>query len=384
MVTEEMKESEIVVRLAETEAEKEAIYRLRYEVYIEEMGGGARHREADPAGRQLRDGLDEHAYHFYVRSGGAVVACARLNLRRDGPLECEEQVEMARFAPAFPDRVSMSSRLVLHAGLRGSHVLRQIVRAMYKFGREQQVQFDFIDCHPRLLPLYSRLGYRIYRPGFKHPKYVYVIPMVLVVDDVDYLQQVNSPFLSLARRHPPSAGGRALLLSRFPEAERTFVSPQLNAVAFWDLLRTRLLDPSATVERCSLLAGLPAEESRLLMSLGHLVACRAGDLVLSRGDPGREVFVILSGSFEVLGRFSGEEQPKVIKILGPGDVFGEVAFLTEGIRSSSVTAMEDATVLVLNARGLDRLLAAVPSVAAKVFRNLARILATRLRDTVGF
>lgn len=372
------------VHIAETEREKEAIYRLRYEVYVEEMGGGLRHREADVAARQLRDELDERAHHFYVKLGDRIVACARLNLRRDGPLECEEQVEMGRFAPDYPDRVSMCSRLALRPDLRGSHLLRRLVREMYRFGREHDIRFDFLDCHPRLLPLYSRLGYRVYRPGFKHPRYVYVIPMVLVTDDLDYLQQVNSPFLSLARRYPHSTAGRARLLAQFPEAELTFVSPQLDATAFWDLLRRRHLDPGATIDRYEILSGLTEEEKRLVISVGHLVACRGGDAVLSQGDPGREVFIILEGSFEVLGRFPGEERLKVIKILGPGDVFGEVGFLTDGIRATSVTAMEDAVVLVLNAKGLDRLLAAVPSVAAKVFRSLARILAVRLRDTLGF
>jgi CRP-like cAMP-binding protein/predicted GNAT family N-acyltransferase len=370
--------------IAETASEKEAIYRLRYEVYIDEMGGGTRHDEADASTRQLRDELDDTAYHFYAVQDEQVVACARLNMRKDGPLECEPELEMDRFAPAYPAQVSMSSRMVIHPTLRGSHVLMELACAMYRFKRDQEIRFDFIDCHPRLLPLYSRLGYRIYKPGFTHPKYVYVVPMVLVTDDLAYLEQVRSPYIRHAKHRPHSTAGRALLSTQFPESARTFLHPDVDADAFWTLMRTRLLEASATAERSELLAGLTEREAQALLRLGHVIGCRADDVVLSSGDQGRELFVILNGSFVVLAREPQTHSPSVVKILVPGDVFGEVGFLTEGLRGGRVTAMEEAKILVLNARAIDRLTKTTPSVAAKVFRNLARIVAIRLRDTAGF
>lgn len=66
-----------------------------------------------------------------------------------------------------------------------------------------------------------------------------------------------------------------------------------------------------------------------------------------------------------------------------GSVFGEIRFLTEGIRYASVVALEDSTVLILNAKAMDRLVITAPKVAAKVFRNIARIVVTRLYHTVG-
>src|SRR5918999_989449 len=69
-------ETLVKVRMATTDAEKEEIYRLRYQVYIEEMDGEQRHVEVDVAARQLRDEWDERASHFYIREDGIVVACA--------------------------------------------------------------------------------------------------------------------------------------------------------------------------------------------------------------------------------------------------------------------------------------------------------------------
>lgn len=374
------------IRLAQSDADKEAIYRLRYRVYIEEMGGGARHTEADTTGRQLYDEQDEHAYHFMGFQDGELVACARICLRRERPLECEDLLSLARFAPAYPSHISMTSRLVIDPRLRGTHLLRSLACSMYEYGRTQGMLFDFIDCHPRLLPLYSRLGYRIYKPGFRHPKYVYVVPMVLVGDDLEHLAEVKSPFLSIAKRLPSSHNGRELLIRAFPDSMHKYVSADQNATAFWSLLRERLLDRNATVHVSQVLSGLAPSEVEAVVTAGHIISCKTGDAVLNTGDPGREIFLILEGSFLVHTAPTAQNPTtwRLRKLLVCGDIFGEVAFLTEGIRHGVVSAMEDSTLLVLNSRTLDRLAATAPEVAAKFFQNLARIEATRLRDTVGF
>nr|AEQ20480.1 long chain N-acylphenylalanine synthase-like enzyme [uncultured bacterium CSL142] len=334
------------VKLATTEAEKEAIYRLRYEVYIEEMGGASRHLEANATKRQLRDEMDEIAAHFYVSQKGKIVACLRNNLRRDGPLECEAELELHRFAPAYPDHVSMSSRLLLHPQLRGSRVVMELACAAFEFGIRQGVSFDFIDCHPRLIPLYSRLGYRIYKSGFRHPKYIYVVPMVLVTGGVEYLERVKSPFASLAALFPATTQYRDMLLAQFPDASQGQPTSDLEQSAFWQLARIRLLDPTATIEHVSLFSHLTEEQIKFLTSFGHVVRCKSGDLVLLEGDSGREVFVILEGSFRI--RASEDKGSGwMYEPLTPGDIFGEVAFLPNGLRAATVVAMEDAMLLIL-------------------------------------
>ncbi|MGH7229960.1 MAG: cyclic nucleotide-binding domain-containing protein [Nitrospiraceae bacterium] len=373
------------IKMATTETEKEEIYRLRYQVYIEEMEGQRRHVEADVAARQLRDEWDGRAHHFYIREDGIVVACARVVLRRDGPLECEEEFDLEQFSPAFPDHVCMTSRLALHPRIRGTHFLKQITCAIYQFWCEQGIQFSFIDCHTRLLPLYSRLGFRTYRTGFNHSKYTYVIPMVLVVNDLEHLEQVRSPFAPFGRRFSHSTEGRQLLFSKFPQSMPVQRDSHRQIVDPRDALLASLLDPTRTPERCEMLDGLTLEDVRLLSSLGHIIPCKAGSAVLREGDPGREIFLILEGSFQVRGqlRSPSEGRISISKILAMGSVFGEIRFLTEGIRYASVVAIEDSTVLILNARAMDRLVTVAPKMAAKVFRNIARIVATRLCHAVG-
>jgi N-acyl-L-homoserine lactone synthetase len=371
--------ADVTVVQATTEHEREAIYRLRYQVYIEEMNGAHRHQEADPHNQQLRDAWDDRAQHFYAMQHGTVVACARLIMRRDGPLECEEHFNLERFAPSYPERIGMTSRLALHPQHRGSHLLKQLTCAMYQFVREEELQFNFIDCHTRLLPLYSRLGFRAYRPGFNHAQYTYVVPMVLVVDDLEYLERVKSPFVAIAKGYSSSLAGRRLLLSQFPDAASTLIPPGHKAAHSRQLMLERLIHDGRSAPS-NMLEGLTMEDVTMLASLGHYVSCHAGDAVLRAGDPGRDIFLILDGRFQVTGqiRHTPHDEIQVSKTLTAGDVFGEIRFLTEEIRYASVVAAEHSTLLVLNAKALDRLVTTAPKVAAKVFRNIARIVVSRL------
>ncbi|MEP6600893.1 MAG: cyclic nucleotide-binding domain-containing protein [Nitrospirota bacterium] len=370
------------VTIATTDAEKEEIYRLRYEVYIEETEGERRHTEANVAERRFRDELDDHAVQFYIRQDGKILGCVRLNLRRDGPWECEHRFDLGKLAPTYPTQIAMASRFAVHPGARGSVTMMQLCCAMAEFLVEQEQRFLLVDCHPKFLPLYTRLGFRIYKPGFKHPKYTYVIPMVFVFGDLEYLERVNSPLVPIFQCYPQTTEWRDLLLRNFPAAAHTFMSPIVDVEAFWGLLGANL-GPTADIECPDVLAGLTEGEAKHMVSMGQIVSCHAGDPILCTGEQGREIFLILEGSFQVLGEMSPHDPDEmVVKILVPGDIFGEMAFLTNGHCCSTVVAMENSMLLVLNAKALDRIVTSEPQLAAKVFRNLARVVESAYYETI--
>ncbi len=64
------------------------------------------------------------------------------------------------------------------------------------------------------------------------------------------------------------------------------------------------------------------------------VAYPAGAVVVQEGDEGDDAYIIESGRCEV---FKGEEQ---IRIMGPGEVFGEMAILSPGVRTATVRTLE--------------------------------------------
>ena len=150
--------------------------------------------------------------------------------------------------------------------------------------------------------------------------------------------------------------------------------------------RHKVLDISNSITRYDFFGTLTLEEAKLLLSLGYVVSCRCGDEILTPGDVGRDIYLILNGSFEVQRRQGGAHgtRMKLVKILAAGEIFGETRYLREELRHGSVRAREDSTVLVFNSRSLDRLISTAPKLAAKVFRNMARIVTSRTCDSIKF
>jgi putative ABC transport system ATP-binding protein len=75
-----------------------------------------------------------------------------------------------------------------------------------------------------------------------------------------------------------------------------------------------------------------------------------GDVIIRQGDVGEEFFVIAHGSVSVTAQKSGGPESQ-IATLGPGDVFGEMALLTDEPRNATVSAVEDLETYYLDKKG---------------------------------
>lgn len=61
-----------------------------------------------------------------------------------------------------------------------------------------------------------------------------------------------------------------------------------------------------------------------------------GEVIFSRGDAAADMFIVRSGSVEIVGW--GTEGPISLEVVEPGGVFGEVAIFAPGPRSASAVA----------------------------------------------
>jgi CRP/FNR family cyclic AMP-dependent transcriptional regulator len=97
--------------------------------------------------------------------------------------------------------------------------------------------------------------------------------------------------------------------------------------------------------------------------------------VLTEGEMGDSLFMIQSGKVKV---FIGDEDGReiILKILGPGDFFGEMSMIDKQPRSASVTTIEPASFLVLSHAAFERCVEEAPRIANMVMR----VLATRVRE----
>lgn len=91
----------------------------------------------------------------------------------------------------------------------------------------------------------------------------------------------------------------------------------------------------------------------------------AGATVVSEGDPGDSMGIIVAGEVDVC---KGEN---VVATLKAGDYFGELALIDGEPRTATVVAKEDLTLLTVQSDEFDVLLAD-PYFARAVMRNLAQ------------
>ena len=99
----------------------------------------------------------------------------------------------------------------------------------------------------------------------------------------------------------------------------------------------------------------------------------AGTVIFEEGDAGQEMFGVISGEVELRLR-NGR-----VLILGPDDIFGEMALVDSSPRSATAVAVAETTLAVVDRRRFLFLVGETPSFALQVMSNLAE----RLRAATG-
>ena len=131
--------------------------------------------------------------------------------------------------------------------------------------------------------------------------------------------------------------------------------------------------PVDVLRQVPLFAGLEDRELERLADRFQERSFSEGASVVQEGDTGTSFFVLADGNANV--SVGGE----VKATLGPGDHFGEMAIVDEGVRSASVTAATDVRSYFLTPWEFRPFIEEHPDVAWKLLQSLAR----RLRAAQG-
>jgi CRP/FNR family cyclic AMP-dependent transcriptional regulator len=134
----------------------------------------------------------------------------------------------------------------------------------------------------------------------------------------------------------------------------------------------------AALSRVPLFAELDDGARQELSRCARLMRVRAGQVVIERGDPAQALYAVESGKLKVVAPRPGGRDA-TLHILGPGDVFGEVALFQEKGRTARVTALEEAQLIALDRRDFMQLLSRSGELATRVLTLMAR----RLHDTIA-
>ena len=114
---------------------------------------------------------------------------------------------------------------------------------------------------------------------------------------------------------------------------------------------------AARLETIPLFAGLTLDQRSTVAEACAELTVDAGTTLVREGDFGHGAFAIVSGTADVV------HDDVVLRSLGPGDMFGEIAVLSGGRRTASVVATTDMTLITVMNRDLWRIERDCPEIA---------------------
>jgi len=120
------------------------------------------------------------------------------------------------------------------------------------------------------------------------------------------------------------------------------------------------------------LAGLRAVFKELRVEAGKPVFLRKGE--------GNELFLIRRGRVRIVLPLKGTHRQHHLAVFGPGDFFGEVAFLARTPRTADAIALSDTDLYVIGRDAFDVISRRDPAISAAFFQRLSTVEALRLRD----
>jgi CRP/FNR family transcriptional regulator, cyclic AMP receptor protein len=132
--------------------------------------------------------------------------------------------------------------------------------------------------------------------------------------------------------------------------------------------------------RWKLLAGVPEADVQRLLSIARRRTFSRGEVVFHHHDPADTLHLIVKGRFAVrVGTPLGDTA--ILTLLGPGEMFGELALLGDGDarRSATVAALEPGETRCVHRLDFDRLRAEHPETS----QVLIAILAAQVRRLSG-
>lgn len=182
---------------ARSSRDREAIFALRYAVYVAEMG--RRQEHADHERRLLEESEDANSTLLLARDArGDAIGTGRVHLGPCIPESYETMYQMRQFEPFHPTQTSTTTKLIVDERYRRSPVAFRLAQACYDVGMAAGVRFNFIDCNAHLKPFFLKLGFRQVAPDLVHPDFGHVSPLVLALKDFGYLRSIGSPFAPTA------------------------------------------------------------------------------------------------------------------------------------------------------------------------------------------
>lgn len=129
-----------------------------------------------------------------------------------------------------------------------------------------------------------------------------------------------------------------------------------------------------------LLNEFPSEDIEWILSSGDEQRVITNTRIINEGEFPECIFILLQGLIGIQCASCGES---ILRVLGPGEIIGEISYLEKVPASATVSAVENSLLLALPHQKLNEKLDHDSAFAVNFYKSLALLNSRRLRETVG-
>lgn len=138
------------------------------------------------------------------------------------------------------------------------------------------------------------------------------------------------------------------------------------------------------LKQVNLFKGMSKEEMAELARLTQMKSFRKKEIIFLPGQPGNHVYLLKQGVVKISKVTTGGHE-LTLALLKPGEIFGELEAVDEGVRDTQAEAHSDVLICVLSRQDLTRLMEAKPELGIRLSKLIGfrrRVIENRLENLV--
>jgi len=138
------------------------------------------------------------------------------------------------------------------------------------------------------------------------------------------------------------------------------------------------------LENFNLFSGLDEESMSTLNKISSMRESNKEEPIYFASEPSKSIFFLKSGRVKIT-KYSSDGSEKILAIINPGEIFGEMAYLDEGQRTDYAVAVESSLICVISKEDLSEFVSKNPSLnlkLTKLFGLKLRSFSERVEDLI--
>lgn len=133
------------------------------------------------------------------------------------------------------------------------------------------------------------------------------------------------------------------------------------------------------LKKCRLFQNLTDDELKLVAEITEEIKLPKGNNLFYEGANNQDLYLIIDGIIEISMELGDNEKIQVTK-MKDGGIVGDFAFIDEGVRSATASAIENCHLFVIKKSKFDILIQNNPRIGITIYKELGKEICKKIRE----